>query len=153
MRAAHEVSIRRCQGPDDKAPTSQLLIDGVPIGRPVAGAVLEAAIACGDLLLLFMTDDTPFEESLSIHLLDRQGRLLDSARLGWPYTTGSFTALRLVNATTVCFRFFGDTDWTLQILPRPSLRIPFFPDAPGVTRSLGFKRWFAIQGKPARQPT
>ena len=64
MRAAPDVSIRRSWGPDDQAPTSQLVINGMPTGKPVTGAVLEAALACGDLLLLFMTDDTPFEESL-----------------------------------------------------------------------------------------
>jgi hypothetical protein len=98
-----------------------------------------------------MTDDVPFEETLSIHLLDERLDLLDSAFLGAPYSTGSFSDLDIAGSSTVQFRFIGDTTWSVEVLPRPVLRMPFVPDAPGVKRRFGFARHFVVRGKPRPQ--
>jgi hypothetical protein len=152
IRRATELTIRRVDARVESAvPTSEVLIDGVPRGTFVSGAVLEAALASDGRYLLFMTDDVPFEEMLSIHLLDRQLDLVDSARLGAPYSTGSFANLDIAGPSTVRFRFIGDTTWSVELLPRPVFRLPFVPDAPGVRRRFGFSRYFIVRGNPQPQ--
>ncbi len=88
---------------------------------------------------------------LSIHLLDAGLDLLDSALLGAPYSTGSFSDLEVTGPKTVSFRFIGDTTWSVELLPRRVLRIPFVRDAPGVYRRFGFARHFIIRGNPQPQ--
>ena len=153
MRIADDVTTRLIEGQaESEPPQSAVVIGGSPSGTVVPGAVLEAAVRADGCWLLFMTDDTPFEEMLSIHLLDRHGRLLDSALLGGPYSTGSFGALELAPPATIRFRFIGDTVWTVEILPRPAFRLPLIPDAPGVSRKFGFSRHFVVRGKPLPEP-
>lgn len=84
LRIAGEISARRIGGDENVPPTSEILVDGRPSGRVVSGAKLEAAVEAGEHRLLFLTDDTPFEEMLSIHLLDARWHRLDSAVLGAP---------------------------------------------------------------------
>lgn len=146
MRTASKVSARRVENSDP--PESEILIDGRPTGTVVSGAVLEAAVEAGELILVFMTDDEPFEEFLSIHLLDGAGHLLDTAQLGAAYSTGTFSDLRLEAPRRTRFRFFGDTDWTVDILPQRALRLPWPAEAPGVWRRFGFRRHFIVGGKP-----
>lgn len=152
MRIAGEISARRIGGDGNVPPTSEILVDGRPSGCVVSGAILEAAVEAGEHRLLFLTDDTPFEEMLSIHLLDARWHRLDSAVLGAAYCTGSFEALRLAPPDKVRFRFIGDTDWTIEILPQRGFRLPFVPDATGVSRRFGFSRHFIVRGKPRPEP-
>jgi hypothetical protein len=91
-----------------------------------------------------MTDDTPFEEMLAIHLLDDKGKLLDSARIGGPYTTGSFSNLQLDPPATVHFRFIDDGDWSVRMLETAQYALPWWPDARGVWRGARLKRWFEV---------
>ena len=88
---------------------------------------------------------------LSIHLLDGRLDLLDSATLGAPYSTGSFSDLDIEASSTVRFRFIGDTTWSVEVLPHPVFRLPFVPDAPGVRRRAGFARHFIVRGNPQPQ--
>lgn len=151
MRIASEVSARRVEGEgeaDSAPPASEILVDGRATGRVISGALLEAAVEAGENWLLFLTDDVPYEDALSIHLLDTRWHLLDSALLGAAYCTGSFGALRLEPPDKVRFRFIGDTDWTLEILPRREFRLPFVRDATGVSRKFGFSRHFIVRGRP-----
>lgn len=71
-----------------------MLLNGQKTGQQISGALLEAAIQCQPGYLLFMSDDIPSEDMLSIVLLDTQGLMLDNARLGRAYTTGSFKVLQ-----------------------------------------------------------
>jgi hypothetical protein len=148
MIAAPEVSVRRLPAAPDEAPRAEVLITGRPTGWRIAGAVLEAAVRCDEKLLLFLTDDVPHEDCLSIHLLDANGNMLDSARLGSAYTTGTFDALLLEPPDHARFRFFGGIEWTLRVLPKPGWRLPLVRDAPGVHRAWGLRRHFVVRGKP-----
>lgn len=98
--------------------------------------------------MLFMTDDVPFEEMLSIHLLDAQMEVLDTALIGSPYSSGSFTSLLLVEPNTVQFRFIGNTLWRVELLSRPRFRVPFISDPSGVKRPIGFSCHFVVHGSP-----
>ena len=136
---------------DDETPVSDIWLHGSPTGKRVPGAVLEAAVELDRHYMLFMTDDVPFEETLGIFLLDDRLNVVDSARLGGLYSTGSFSALELCEPNTVRFRFIGDTTWSVRVLSRPELRVPVLPDAPGVIRPFGFYRHFIVSGRPQPQ--
>lgn len=132
-----------------QAPVSQLVESGVPTGKFLYGAVLEAAIECNSQYLLFVTDDIPYEESLRIFLLDPTFDVIDSASIGAPYTTGSFSSLTLREPDTVGFRFLGETPWTVQLLTSDALRLPFVSEPFGVHRRFGFRRRFLLRRMPA----
>ncbi len=144
-----DVSLARIPNrPDGAEPVSEILRNGQATGRQVAGAVLEAAAQWQSFMLLFTTDDTPFEELLHIHLLDAQLNLLDSATVGGMYSTGSFSLLDAAEPDTVRFRFIGGTDWSVQVLPAPGFRVPLLSEPTGVSRPLGFSRHFVVRGQP-----
>jgi hypothetical protein len=141
------------QDSESESPRSELIIDGIPTGQIVPGAVLEAAVEWKSCHLVFMTDDVPFEEMLRILLLDSQLKLLDSAQIGGPYSTGSFSSLTLREPDTVQFRFIGGTTWSVQLLSTSRLRVPFISEPRGVHRAFGFSRRFVVRGNPIPQTT
>ncbi|WP_156368566.1 hypothetical protein [Duganella sp. Leaf61] len=132
----------------EQVPSSELMISGKPTGKVLDGAVLEAALAWGDLLLLFITDDVPYEEGLRIVLLDRDLNTLDSALIVAMYSTGVFSDLDLTAADTVRFRFFGGLVYTLTLLPQASFAFPFFSDPSAVWRPFKWTRRFRIDANP-----
>jgi len=144
-----DISVKRViEADEDKTPRSELFVGGQAKGKFVSGAVLEAAVQYDSFYLIFMTDDVPFEEMLSIHLLDVQLNVLDSAVIGGPYSTGSFSSLELIEPSTLRFRFIGDTTWSVELLPRRMFRIPFISEPLGVWRRFGFTRHFVVRGNP-----
>ena len=74
--------------------------------------------------------------------------LLDSATLGGIYSTGSFSLLASTEPDTLRFRFIGDTDWSVQVLPEAGFRVPLWSEPAGVSRPLGFSRHFIVRGQP-----
>ncbi|NML61322.1 hypothetical protein HHL21_09575 [Massilia sp. RP-1-19] len=129
-------------------PQSEILIHGEPMGKLIAGAILEATVRWGECYLAFVTDDIPNEETLRIYLLDSRLNLIDSATLGAMYSTGSFDHLELAPPSMLHFAFFGDTTWTLELLNRDELALPFIADPKGVSRPFAFHRRFRIYGRP-----
>ena len=149
-----EFALRLIGSPfSEDMPRSALILNGQPTGQVIDGAVLEAAIRWRDLLLAFVTDNILHEEALHIYLFDAQLNIVDSARLGWMYATGVFSLLNLCPPNTVRFRFFGDTDWTLELFDGDVFAIPFFQDPRGVSRPFRFHRRFQINGNPKPEPS
>lgn len=126
---------------------SKIIINGRDTGRVVAGEVLEAAVQWKNHHLLFITDNTPFEENLRIYLLDAQWKIVDCATLGAIYSTGVFSDLELAPPNSLHFRFFGGITWTLELLDHDVMSLPF-SDPKGVSRSFGFRKRFRIHGHP-----
>ncbi|MET0267866.1 MAG: hypothetical protein ABW202_19910 [Duganella sp.] len=129
--------------------SSELLISDTPTGKLLEGVILEAALLWRGHLLLFITDDVPFEEGLHIYLLDQELNTLDSAYMVAPYSTGVFSNLVLEQENKVCFRFFEGIGYTLSLLPKESFALPFFSDPTSVWRSFKWKRWFRLDAQPA----
>lgn len=149
-----DLSVARIHSPgEDAPPQCEILRNGQATGCLVPGAVLEMAAQWQAFYLLFTTDDTPFEELLQIHLLDADLRLLDSATLGGIYATGSFSPLESAEPDTFRFRFIGDTDWSVQVLPEVGFRVPLWSEPTGVSRPLGFTRHFIVRGQPQPERT
>lgn len=146
LRLATDIALRLVEGEDIR---SEVILRGRPSGTVVSGSVLEAALHTGRGSLLFLTHDVPYEEMLSIHLLDDEGRLLDSATLGGPYTTGHFRELQLEAPDTASFRFFDEVLWRVRVLPKPCFKLPWWPDARGVWRGGRSRRYFVVErGRP-----
>ena len=101
-------TLRTIQPPtSDQTAYSELMMAGAPTGKVLDGVILEAALTWGPYLLLFVTDDVPYEEILHIYLLDKDLNTQDTAWLGAMYCTGVFSDLDAAGANTVRFRFFG----------------------------------------------
>jgi hypothetical protein len=132
----------------ETAPESEIMIDAVPAGKIIGGAVLEAALKWNDYVLLFLTDDVPFEEGLNIYLLDAKLNVLDSAQIGWMYSTGIFSNLDLTASNIVRFRFFAEQVWTLKLLPEKEFALPIISDPLAVSRPFKFFRMFQLHSSP-----
>jgi hypothetical protein len=146
------VSLVRFATADDAQPMGEILHHGLALGVIVEGAVLEAAVdvplQCGQGLLLFLTDDVPFEEMLRVTLIGPDRQVLDQVELGGPYTTGSLRDLRVLSAHTMRFNFIGDTDWTLQVLPSVQWILPWAWEPRGVSRKWPWRRQLVMSGHP-----
>jgi hypothetical protein len=152
MRVLSNVSLQPLpQTNEDLLRRSRVLLDGSPQAPCITGVVLEAALRWRELYLLFVTDDIPQEDLLHITLWDRHFHPLDSAVIGAMYSTGRFQLLGLQGDDAVGFRFIGDTDWSVQVFPRPRFRLPLLSEPAGVSRPLGFSRHFIVRGKPKPQ--
>lgn len=145
MRVSSEISVRRLETQQDDIPTCEVMVAGAATGCRLAGAVLETAVEVGDKHLLFMTDDVPCEESLTLHLLDAQFCLLDSASISFAYVTGVFSLIDLREPDEVVFRFIGAHPWIVKVLAGPALRVPWCADGPGTTRAFGLTRHFIVR--------
>ncbi len=118
MTPAPDIAVRdRLSGPE--GPVSRLIVEGRDAGA-VPGAVLEAAYRAGDRLLLFLTDDVPYEEGLHILLLAPDLTRLDRLFMGGSGTTGVFRDARALSDSELRFSFFGRGPWRLTILPEPT---------------------------------
>ena len=128
-------------------PQSEVFSNGHSTGKVIDGAVLELAVRWRDHILAFVTDNFMHEETLRIYLFDANFEVIDCAWLGSIYATGVFSLIELRPPTTVRFWFFGDTDWTLELLNEENFALPFV-EPRGVHRPFKFHRRFKIDGKP-----
>lgn len=127
-----------------------MLIDKQACETVVTGSCFEAAVEAEGFYLLFLTDDNPFEDFLNIHMLDKQAKVIDSCKLGAPYSTGSFSQLQVSDDEKqgVSFRFIGETVWNLEIFPARRLRWPLVSEPFGVWRAHPFHFNFRLMGQP-----
>jgi hypothetical protein len=74
----------------------EVLLAAKETGITVPVQVLEAAVQVDNSrLLLFLTDDTPFEEMLNIALIELNVGVKEILTLGGAYLTGSFADLHI----------------------------------------------------------
>jgi len=127
---------------------SEVLIDGISTRIIIPGKVLEGAIIIDERrYLLFITDDVLFEEMLTLLLLDLSQGILEKLTIGGIYTSGHFEALK-VSPHSASFRFIGDTTWTVKVSASPTFKLPF-SDPPGVSRTMGLRKYIDINANPA----
>lgn len=87
----------------------------------VPGSVLEAQFELeGERgFVLLLTDDRPYEETLYVVLLDRQGQKLETLALEEPYAPGMLSAVEIAAPSVLRFRFFAGRIHELEIHARP----------------------------------
>lgn len=127
----------------------EVLIADKDIGITVPVHVLEAAVQVDDRrMLLFLTNDTPYEEMLKIALIYLNGGIKEILTLGGAYLTGTFSNLQ-IQPDAVEFSFMGDITWRVEIPATPFVKIPFTGDPRGVSRPLALKHYLKISASPA----
>ncbi len=97
-------------------------------------------------LLLFLTDDMPFEEMLNIALIDLDDGVKEILTLGGAYLTGSFTDLHIAsNALSLALsvRQHGGLKSSVTFV-----KVPFTGDPRGVSRSVAVKHYIKITANP-----
>ncbi|MEY8710218.1 hypothetical protein [Mangrovibacter phragmitis] len=153
MKQVENVSLRMVRAPvpeKNKDGEYEVLIDEQPTGITVPYCDIEAAVKVdADRYLLFLTNDTLFEEMLRIALIRPGEGVIDMLVVGAPYSTGIFEELD-VQKTAVNFRFIGDTTWTVSIPKKPFFRIPFIGDPPCVWHSFTLKCYIRISANPPK---
>ncbi|MHA4870441.1 hypothetical protein ACXZ1M_22375 [Duganella sp. PWIR1] len=125
-------------------PVCEVVVAGIATGKFLEGAVFEAALRWNGFVLLFLTNDVPFEETLNIYLLDQHLNVADYARMYFMYSTGIFSDLDLAEDDAVWFKFFGETTWKLKLFPKKGLVIPIFSVPLGAHRPFTFFQRFKL---------
>lgn len=123
---------------------SQILFNGKPIDSVVEGKICEACISYEEFFLVITSNDCPYEESLNIYFLSKNFIVLDRATLVWPYSTGSFVLLDLVQPNVIAFKFFDESTWKIELYPKKRIVIPILSEAAGVWRSFKLKHHFKV---------
>ncbi|WP_299437477.1 hypothetical protein [uncultured Rhodospira sp.] len=132
---------------DENAPRGRLSLDGLDGAVEIPGCILEGAWRIDCHFLIATTDDITSEDQLHFLLLNSRAEFIDQVTLGAVYSTGVFAASHPKGAR-LSFRFFGDTTWTLTVLPSPSFRVPILGDPRGVHRPFSFRTRLRIEGRP-----
>ncbi len=148
MREIAHLSVRRLPVGPGEAPLCDLLYNGEPVGLSVSGAVLEAAYEGDGFYLLFMTDDVPQEEGLTIHLVGADFKEVETAALVGLYASGVLRDVVVLGPRQIGFSFFGGGPVLLEVLDAPGFRVPFVPECRGVMRPFGFRRRFRLREIP-----
>jgi len=95
----------------------------------VPGNILEVLLQLeNDTYLLFLTDDSPYEECLYVLLLDHQYRILDRVDLYQEYICGIFSDLRVLGTYELSFTFLENQKFHLKIEIPPKFKLQRFFD-------------------------
>lgn len=97
---------------------SRLQSNAKDTGLVVDGINLEAQFAVDAGYLLLTTHDVPYEELLHATLVGPELSVLDTVKLGGPYTPGILTDVVIAGPDAIEFSFFGGDRWILQIRQR-----------------------------------
>jgi len=127
---------------------SDISLGNKQTGKSIDGSYLELCIKAGCKYLVFMTDDTPNEDMLHIHLLNKNLDVIDSATIGSIYSTGSFRDYNIQDSNTLTFHFIGKTEWKIKILNNKEFLLPFISQPKGVSRKKIFSQYFKVYGNP-----
>lgn len=126
---------------------STITLGSIESAPMLEGEDYEACIQYQDFLLVFTTNNCPYEESLNIHLLNQKLELLDKATLVWPYNTGPFSLTGLIEPNKLQFQFFNEETWTLEVYSKKQFFISAISEPKRVWRKLGFYHYFKISKK------
>lgn len=125
---------------------NKIEIDGIDSLVSVEGEWLEAALLFDErYILLFLTDDCPFEETLSIYLMDtQQNCIVDKAKIFQIYTPGIFTDLIIHSENKISFKFMAEGGWTLELFKTPTKSIRHLLRSSVVKRPFSLSRYFNV---------
>jgi hypothetical protein len=112
VKSADGFSVARLEG---ELPRSELLWQGEPTAIRLDGVILEQQLRVAGGYLLFLTEDSPFEEALHIYFLDDDKRVVDGLELSAPYASGLLRDVAVDGDDAVSFSFFGDDRWRVEV--------------------------------------
>lgn len=112
-------------------PRSRLLWQGQDTGVELDGVALVHQDVVSAGMLLFITEDCPYEEALHVYLVGPDHRVRDALEIGAPYVPGLLTQVQWLGGDEVSFVFPADEHWRLRVAPEPRRRWRW-PGLPGV---------------------
>lgn len=120
-------------------PRSRIVYNNMSTPSFIHGVVLEAAVETEFGVLLFLTEDCPFEDGLHIYFLNHSMKPLDHVTVSWQYCTGYFDDLKFESSSSLMFSFMCEPLWRLTLLDRPTLCAPI------LSESFIARRWFKLR--------
>lgn len=102
------------EGEAGEVPSCRLHFDGRVVTPVLQGCVFEGSLELDAGTIVFLTEDSPFEEALHIHLLDKHFQPKDHLVLSAPYTSGIVDALEQISSNRVVFEFPKSQPWRID---------------------------------------
>lgn len=101
-----------------------LVRDGKALDIKTEGSVLEAQLELEDgSVLIWLTEDSPYDEGLHVYLLDKHDTLLDTLEASADFTPGILKITK-TEENWVEFKFFSsDCIYQLEVTKEASLRV------------------------------
>ena len=96
------------EGTQTTSSRSRICHNGKPTDATIEGAFLEACVKIEKFYLVFIAEDSIYQESLSICLLNENLYSLDTMLLFQQYSTGTFRLRELKAPDRVVFEFLGE---------------------------------------------
>ena len=102
----------------------QVHFDGLQNQQVLYGKKVEKIFKRKNCTYIFFTsDDSPYEETLYITLIDSKGEVIESVELSKPYSPGVLKDLIIKNDQTIEFKFWGDSINNLIIADKKKVHI------------------------------
>ena len=103
---------------------SMLVRDGRTLDAKVKGTILEAQFELANgWILIWLTDDSPYDEGLHIYLVDKKDTILDALEAGADFTPGILRIGR-TGKDWLEFEFFSnDSLYRLEVTKKAGLRL------------------------------
>ncbi len=122
MRPVTRYSLRSVEAGDGRG--HLLTRDGQALSTEVDGSVLDAQLELADgRALVWLTDDSPYDEGLHVYLLGPEGVVEDALEAGADFAAG-ILKLRSTGDDWVEFEFFTNgTIYRLEVTRTPQLRL------------------------------
>lgn len=121
MKAVTRYSIAGVNAERHKA---QLALNGAPLPQWLDGVLLEAQLDNDGETLLWMTEDSPYEEGLHIYLMGPTGTVIDAMEAGAPFAPG-ILKIKETGGRSVDFELFQTGAlYRLQVEDTLGLRWP-----------------------------
>ena len=126
MKPTELLQGRRVRGPStSETPRIRLSRRDESSSVEVDGADLERVFQLSDgRFLVFLTDDSPFEETLRLLLLSPHLRILDGMTFDAAYATAALENIRVVDPEVVEFSFIHKIPCRIRVCPTPRWRAP-----------------------------
>lgn len=135
MRVVKRYSLIKAKSENQR---SILTRDGKVLEMEVEGSILEVQLELEDgRVMIWLTDDSPYDEGLHIYLLDQRDTILDALEAGADFTPG---ILKIANTgeNWVEFQFFSNNhSYRLEVMKAANLRVL-------LPAGWKYKKWFNL---------
>ena len=135
MRVIKRYSLVKAKSENQRSILAQ---DGKVLGIEVEGSLLEVQLELEDgRVIIWLTDDSPYDEGLHIYLLNQGGTVLDALEAGADFTPG-ILKVAYTGANWVAFKIFSNNyTYRLEVIKAARFRIL-------LPVGWRYKKWFSL---------
>lgn len=121
MRTVERYSLMKAE-PENRG--SMLVRDGKVLGIDVKGTVLETQFELeSGLVLMWLTDDSPYDEGLYVYLVDGNDTILDALEAGADFTPGILKTGKLGKDWLEFEFFLNNRIYRLEVTKKAGIRL------------------------------